>query len=495
MAGIDRIEHLFVLMLENRSFDHMLGFSNLEGPDAETGLPTTIHGLKGSESNDFMGQTYRVSQGADYVMSVDPHHEFLDILHQLCGPDARYQPGGTYPPVNNSGFVASYVASGGSQNPGEVMKCFTPEQLPVLHALASEFAVCDNWHASMPGPTWPNRMFIHAGSSGGLDHSPTLAEMVEWETGEGYGFLNNTIFDLLKSKGIPRRIYGGDHFPMVAALKGIGPGDIREYEDFAADLKQDSYPYSYIFIEPSYDVLNNYKGGSSQHPLADIRKGEMLIKTTYEAIRNSPHWGSSLLIITWDENGGFYGHGDVPDAVAPGDSWEKSKYNQYGFTFEKYGPRVPAIVVSPLIPQGVIDHRVYDHTSVLATVEQRFGLVGMTNRDRTANSLLSLLKNAEVRQTLTSLPEPKDYASPETGAPGNSIGGTRTATNRGDTVNKGNLPAIVHSALQQDLRVSSRQRKEILDRVKSIRTVGDAADYMADVDTKLKKNQDSETTH
>lgn len=485
MTGINRIEHIFVLMLENRSFDHMLGFSRLGGPDAETGLPTTLHGLEGGESNDFQGQTYRVSQGADYVMSVDPHHEFSDILHQLCGADATYQSGETYPDVNNSGFVASYVASGGSQNPGEVMKGFTPEQLPVLYALASEFAVCDNWHASMPGPTWPNRMFIHAGSSGGLDHSPTMAEMIKWETGPGYSFLNNTIFDRLKSKGIRRRLYGGDRFPMVAALKGIGLGDIREFEDFTADLKQESYPYGYVFIEPSYDVLNNYKGGSSQHPLADIRKGEVLVKTTYEAIRNSSHWESSLLIITWDENGGFYDHGDVPAAVAPGDSWEESEYNQYGFTFEKYGPRVPAIIVSPLIPKGVIDHRLYDHTSALATVEQRFGLVGMTNRDRTAKNLLPLLQNANARPTPESLPGANKSDSPEA----RSQRPPAAEANRGKTVDNGNLPAIVHAGLQQDLRLSPGRREEILDRVKSIRTVGEAADYLTEVDGKLKARQ------
>lgn len=480
MPGADGIEHIFVLMLENRSFDHMLGFWELVGQDAETGQETRINGLKGDESNSFEGRSYRVSPGADYTMPVDPHHEFLDILHQLCGPGAAYQAGGQYPPVNESGFVASYVASGGSKDPGEVMKCFATQQLPVLSALASEFAVCDNWHASMPGPTWPNRMFLHAGSSGGLDHSPTLAEVVEWEIGAGYAFLNNTIFDLLKQAGITRRIYGCDHFPMVAALRGIGLGDIREYEHFAADLKQESYPYGYVFIEPSYDVLNNYKDGSSQHPLADIRKGEMLIKRTYEAIRNSPHWESSVLIITWDENGGFYDHGDPPAAIAPGDSWEKSKYNRYGFTFEKYGPRVPAVVISPLIPKGVIDHRLYGHTSVMATVERRFGLEGLTNRDRTAKDLLSLLQEGSVRPTPESLPEPIGYDS---SAPIHTP--SVAEASKAESVDNGNLPAILHSALQQDIRTSPGQRDKIVGRVSSIRTVGDAKNYMADVEAKL----------
>src|SRR5580698_4555300 len=214
--GFDQIEHVFVLMLENRSFDHLLGFSGIAGTDAETAGPTVIDGLKGGESNSFNGQTYAVSPGADYRMPTDPNHEFPDVLHQLCGPAATYQSGGPYPTVDDSGFVASYVASGGS-NPGEVMECYQPEQLPVLNALASEFVVCDNWHASMPGPTWPNRMFVHAASSGGLDHSPSTDEIVEWETIGGFFFKNGTIFDALKNNGITRCLYGGDDFPMIAA--------------------------------------------------------------------------------------------------------------------------------------------------------------------------------------------------------------------------------------------------------------------------------------
>jgi phospholipase C len=116
------------------------------------------------------------------------------------------------------------------------MKCFAPEQLPVLTALAQEFAVCDNWHVSMPGPTWPNRMFVHAASSGGLDHSPTTEEIVEWETIGGFQFKAGSAFDALKKKAVSRRLYAGDDFPMVAALKGISLFDIRHYSNFASDL-------------------------------------------------------------------------------------------------------------------------------------------------------------------------------------------------------------------------------------------------------------------
>ncbi len=226
------IEHVFVLMLENRSLDHMLGFSGITGTDAQTNQPTQVNGLTGNESNTFNGQQYTVTRGADYRMPLDPNHEFTDVLQQLCGPGATYPKAGAYPPVNDSGFVSSYAASGGSNAPGEVMKCYTPDQLPVLHALAAEFVVCDNWQASMPGPTWPNRMFIHAASAAGLDHSPTTAEIVEWESIAGFSFPNGDIFDRLKTAGVTRCLYGGDDFPMVAALKGISLGDIRQYSQF-----------------------------------------------------------------------------------------------------------------------------------------------------------------------------------------------------------------------------------------------------------------------
>ncbi len=407
--GSNQIQHVFVLMLENRSFDHLLGFSGLLGTDAATGAPTKIDGLSGAESNSFNGQTFPVTQGSLFRMPADPGHEFANVLAQLCGPSATYPNSGPYPAIDNSGYVDSYVASGGSSNPADLMKCFTAAQLPVLNALANEFVVCDNWHASMPGPTWPNRMFVHAASSGGLDHSPTTSEILEWETLDGFSFANGSIFDALKRKGITRCLYGGDDFPMVAALKGIQLGDIRQFSDFAGDLAKANFPFSYVFIEPSYDVLNDYKSGTSQHPLADITQGEALIKATYEAIRGSAVWASSLLIITWDEHGGFYDHAIPPAAMAPGDTAPNSKYNQAGFTFEQYGPRVPAIVISPLIPRNLIDHRLYDHASIPATIEEIFGLNAMTNRDGSANRLTALATLAAPRlDAPATLPSPAD---------------------------------------------------------------------------------------
>jgi hypothetical protein len=161
-----RIRKVFVLMLENRSFDHMLGFTGLQGRDAATGLPTNANDFAGKNLNlppysnvDPGGGTASPSQPAAFAISAedkDPPHEFIDVLLQLTGSDTwdDNSTANVYPSPNNSGFIASYRKIG-APRPKSVMESFDPRQLPVLTMLAREFAVCDNWFSSMPGPTWP----------------------------------------------------------------------------------------------------------------------------------------------------------------------------------------------------------------------------------------------------------------------------------------------------------------------------------------------------
>jgi phospholipase C len=405
------INHVFVLMLENRSFDHMLGFSGITGKDAVTDLSTSVDGLTGSETNSYQDTAYKVSKPADFMMTVSPGHEFPDVLEQLSGQDAKYAPGGQYPPINESGYVTNFVQSGGKSSPGDIMKCFDPSQLPVLTALASNFVVCDNWFSSLPGPTWPNRFFMLAASSSGLDHSPTPAEMIQWETLLGFKFQNGSIFD----RKISWRIYAEGDLCLAHALSGIHFGDITPYSHFSSDINSAGYPAQFTLIEPNYGhVATDYKGGTSQHPLDDVSSGETLIKTTYEAIRNSPIWNTSLLIVTWDEHGGFYDHAAPLPAIAPGDAPQFISSNKFGFNFKQYGTRVPAIIISPLIPGNLIDRRIYDHSSVPATVEQVYKIAPMTQRDAQANHLLPLVSLTSPRaDTPTTLPS---SAKPTVGA-------------------------------------------------------------------------------
>jgi phospholipase C len=393
MSSSSPIQHIFVVMLENHSFDNMLALS---------GIPGLIAAGPGN-CNSWNGQTYRVAGSAPGSMPTDPGHEFPDVAEQLCGAGAQYPPGGPYPPIDNSGFAANYATSTteGPAPPaadiGDIMLCFdTAQQLPVLYQLATEFVVCDQWFSSLPGPTWPNRYFLHGASSSGLDHSPTDKELLEWETVDGFRYPNGSIFDAMNARGVGYRLYHDDNGPLegrvsqVSSLHGIELWDVNDLSGFANDL-QGSYPWTYTFIEPNYgDVINgSYAGGSSQYPMDGVTRGEALLKEIYETLRSSPLWESSALIVLYDEHGGFYDH-VAPGAAAPPGDGSSAAYNQSGFTFDRHGVRVPALIVSPWLAPGV-DHTGYDHASVLATLESLFGLDPLTDRDRTAHPIGGLL--------------------------------------------------------------------------------------------------------
>src|SRR5580700_8504501 len=485
-----RIEHVFVLMLENRSFDHMLGFSGITGTDAATGASTQLKVPPAGAANVWKGTTFPASPPGVDPMAVDPYHEFTDVLEQLCGAAATYTSGGPYPPMNNSGFVSNFAVAAKSPSPGDVMRCFTPSRLPVLTALAQEFAVCDSWFCSMPGPTWPNRFFALGASSGDLDHSPTTPETAVWETVDGFQFQNGSIFDV---KGLSWRIYAGNKiFTLAHALKEIHIWDIRRYAKFANDISDPSYPAQFTWIEPNYGhVTTDYLNGNSQHPLDGVTGGEALIKAAYQAIRNSPLWESSMFIITWDEHGGFYDHVAPPDgAVEPGDQPAFPGANRYGFRFDQYGPRVPAVLISPLIPANTIDHRPYDHSSILATIERLFKLQPLTKRDRTALDLSGLASLATPRD----VPDVFGEVSPEALAANQQVrldgleDEAPPATRPEAPVDEQpNLPGFIFVASQTDKELQPPEvarelhHAAVRERVARIRTKGDARDYFEEV--------------
>lgn len=400
--GAEQIKHVFVLVLENRSFDHILGYSRITGRDARTGEPTAIDGLTGTESNEVRpGEVVQVSAGADWGLQFDPHHEFADVLAQLCGPGARLPAGGGYPPITNAGFAArlaeELAQKGRTESNSSVMRCFTPDQLPVIHALANEFAVCDRWFSSLPGPTWPNRFFFHAASSAGLDDSPQHLKPVAALL-DGYMFPNGTIYDRLGDAGRSWCVVEGDALPQSLAIHTMSlkafEGKFITMDEFERRLGRSGLDETLVFVEPHYGHVlvdgSSFKCGNSEHPRDDITRGEALIKRVYEAIRASEYWESSALILTYDEHGGFYDHVAPPRTVSPGDVGPDYGNNRNGFDFTQLGVRVPAIVISPLIPRNVVDHTVYDHSSVPATLSALVGTPPLTERDRAAAHLLHL---------------------------------------------------------------------------------------------------------
>jgi phospholipase C len=414
------IKRFIVLMLENRSFDHLFGY--LKGVDDR------VAGLSGNEFNQKDPNSpgdpeITVKRSSSFVMTFDPAHEYYDVQVQLYGPLPGTAP--DLPPLANlpvdpapmTGFVANArnaVDFSGDEN--FVMECFQPDQLPVLSALAGEFALFNFWYSSLPGPTWPNRFFIHAATSGGLTDSPSTAQILQ-----GFSFQGDTIYDRLEAAGKEWRIYH-DGLPQTAGLVSLRDEFINPFtkkfrgiDELVADMTNGNLA-DYNFIEPRYDTGNNYLDGNSMHPLNDIRKGEALVKQIYENLRTSPCWPETMLIVTFDEHGGFYDHQSPPEVVPPGDEMRYANPN-FGFRFDRLGVRVPAIVVSPYTAKGTVigtdpaaKSTVFDHTSVLKTVETFFGLAPLTNRDRAANPLDAALNQTNARlsaaEARLKLPEP-----------------------------------------------------------------------------------------
>lgn len=482
-----KIKHVFVLMLENRSFDHMLGHSGITGTDANTGLPATIDGLNGTVSNSYNGKIYTVSRGAPDRALHDPGHSFPSVLEQLCGEGVQYESGNPYPDaINNSGFVSRYARSH-PDTPAGAMNCFTPEQVPVITALAKEFVVCDRWFCSMPGPTEPNRWFVHAGTAGDFDESPTDLEIVESMTDPlgGFEFENGSIFNHLEKAGVKYRIYACDEFPNVAELSGVSRTfDIDDFDDFAEDVASESYDAAYTFIEPSYDVFEEFKGGNSQHPLGSAKAGELLIKRTYEALRKSPLWASSMLVILYDEHGGFYDHVVPPSARPTG-----SKGRRYGFMFDRLGPRVPAVIVSPLIPGNLIDHRIYEHSSVISTLIDLFNLGPLTARTSASSGFKHLASLDVPREdTPMTLPDPMGgvVARSMKLTVADAVAAKPEALVKDDPT--GSIAMVVRSGLAQHLEVTPvSEHAAIRERVKSLRTNGEALEYLKEVAVLVKQ--------
>lgn len=386
MSGASQIEHVVVLMLENRSFDHMLGYLKLENQE--------IDGLTGGESNPSIGsqeiKVFHAPQDSPilYAKTPDPNHEFPAVNLQLFEaetPPPHYQP-------TNRGFIWSYALQPlGKDQPGmgylqahNIMCCFHPAQVPILSTLAKNFTLCDHWFASVPGSTWPNRFFVHAATSGGDLLTPSgLTSMAEVEA-KFKTYQLPTIFDNLEKNGIKWRIYHHG-FPQVMALANLRRlvkygENVKEFKDtFESDVTEGNLP-TYTFIEPSHFPILTMP--NDQHPPYDVRAGERLIAQVYNALRKSKLWQTSLLVILYDEHGGFFDHVPPPRAVRPDGKASTDPF----FKFDRLGVRVPAILISPYLSAGV-DHTDYDHTSLLATVKKLFNLPDfLTERDKAAST-------------------------------------------------------------------------------------------------------------
>jgi phospholipase C len=500
------IKNVFLLMLENHSFDHIFGFSDIGG----------VNGLSPGYTNTYKGKVYPAAQPAVDPMFTDPNHEFLDTMEQLCGPaygpkgenPFQNNPKATYPPIDNSGFVRNYATIADEHtglpkhHKGDVMRACSPNQVPVMIQLANEFAVCDNWFSSLPGPTWPNRLFSLAASSSGLDDSPSNSQILDWFKfwDKGIEFQNGSIFQLLKKHGFkvnfysdwdniyapdPAPVHGGGWMPISAALHGNSIRDFTDIQHLAHHLKK-PYPYQFTLIEPNYGDAagNTYKGGSSQHPEDSLWAGEALVAATYNAIRKSRLWDTSLLIITYDEHGGYYDHAPPCSARPPRDT-PPHDLNIRGFNFTQFGVRVPAVVVSPLIPKPTVDSTQYDHTSILKTVEQLFVLPNLTQRDLAANDVIHLLSGplrTDCPETISAGPRPVVEVSAQLPTAA-ALADPTPLPEQGTSIGHFFLAMKIDHELSGGMEAS---KAAILARAQTIKTRGQLRRYVAEVREKVR---------
>jgi phospholipase C len=363
------IEHVVVLMLENRSFDHFLGF---------------FPGVKGLHDPTYPvdSRVFPVKPPQGYVTSPDPGHEFPDVNLQVFGKDSPL-PGD--PPIMN-GFVESYKNHHGPNNGVSILGCFEPAP-PCIQAIALRSVVCDQWFASVPSSTWPNRFFVHAGTSGGrLDTPSGLKAVWEYERGQK----GPTIFELFESRKLRWRVYYHDlAFSWVFSDLRNYPGNFQYFQQFIADVRGANLP-AYSFIEPVYftQIPND------QHPPHHIESGEDLIQTVYEELLRGPQWERTLLIILYDEHGGFYDHWPPGPTTSPDDAFSTNP----PFDFRRLGVRVPALLASPLL-SARIDSTMYDHTSLLKYLQEHFRLGGdLGQRTKAANTFDALFQDGPTPQ-------------------------------------------------------------------------------------------------
>jgi phospholipase C len=378
------IKRVIYLLLENRSFDHVLGcfkelYKNLEGVDT-TDL----------KENSYGGAQYRQTLGSTPFLKFDPRHEYEHVAVQLAN--------------GNSGFVADYAQSYPKAQPSdllEVMKYRPLDGLPAIHALAREFTICDHWFSSVPGPTWCNRLFALSGTSLGRVSMPEGIMNLNF-----HWYDQATIFDRLNEKSISWKVYFGD-FPLSllfthqweahnAARYRAMTEFFRDVGQFGSSQQPDNGLPLFSFIEPSYCDPN----ANDAHPPHDMSATDALVASIYNAIRsNQTLWNEALLVVGFDEHGGFYDHITPPKAVPPDRHREE-------YSFDQLGVRVPFLLVSPWVDKIVFPAQL-DHTSLLKHLIDMWGLGPLGERTKNAETFATAILSSPRLNTLTTVPGPQ----------------------------------------------------------------------------------------
>lgn len=379
-TAIGQIKHLVVVMMENRSFDNLLGFLYAKDnnkppiniPAPPQGGETSYDGLvdanptspfwnpsnpeyftSGAPPAKVYARQGTTGPNAMLIPDHDPREEFDHITFQILGPQG-------WPGPKMMGFLVDYLTTdpGHPSNANQLMQCYSLEQVSVISQLARNFAVSDRWFCSTPNQTLPNRAFVHAGTSmGRVNNTPEPLYDAQ------------TIFEVLEETGHSWRVYNDSILMSLARLQFPALWDpllqvyFRGMGEFEEDAAAGTLP-EYSFLEPSFLIEPN-----DQHPPHDVGLGEQFLLRVWKTVSTGKNWNNTLLVITFDEHGGCYDHVEPPAATPPDAA---SNPGEEGFRFDRYGVRVPTLLISPYIEAGTVFRSPtavpYDHTSILATL-------------------------------------------------------------------------------------------------------------------------------
>ncbi|KAH9302086.1 hypothetical protein KI387_013669 [Taxus chinensis] len=396
------IQTIVILVMENRSFDHMVGWM-------KQSINPQIEGVTGQEWNptsttDPQSGKVFFREEAEYV-DPDPGHSFQAIRQQIFGSDDT---SANPPPMN--GFVQQATSMGPNMS-HTVMNGFRPAVVPVYTSLVSEFAVFDRWFASVPASTQPNRLYVHSATShGATSNIPKLLAA---------GYPQKTIFDSIDESGLSFGIYYQNipatlFYTNLRKLKYVSKFHSYDVE-FKLHAKHGKLP-NYVVVEQRYMDTKLFPA-NDDHPSHDVSEGQKFVKEVYEALRSGPQWNQTLLLITYDEHGGFFDHVPTPVTNVP------SPDNIVGpdpffFNFDRLGVRVPTIMISPWINKGTVVHgpngpnpsSQFEHSSIPATVKKMFNLKSdfLTKRDAWAGTFETVVQARTTPRTdcPETLPEP-----------------------------------------------------------------------------------------
>lgn len=365
------------MMMENRTYDHVFGARSLLDGKPGNGLTA---GMSNPDLNGTPVAIYEPELTVAQMCIEDPPHSW--------NPSRVQWNNGA-----NDGFVRSFQAAHGNNLAlTECMQYLTRKHQPISWALADNYTTCDAWHASVLGPTLPNRAYWHVATSLGLDNNDDVLNAFF------SGVPVPSIYNRLNDKGIDWAYYYGS-LPVVSLLGNEGPhkvdlgpsdgtGHIRQFTKFSDDLTDPNGGFfkdaaagklpPVVYIDPFF-FLND------DHPPAHPLRGQEMIAAVYTALANSPQWKNSLLVVTYDEHGGFYDH------VSPGKTTDDTEQAYGKAGFEQLGFRVPAMVVGPYVKAGHVSSVQYDHTSALMHIANKYGLEPLTARMAAANDLMDCI--------------------------------------------------------------------------------------------------------